>query len=216
MGKTQLSNELVALATVKGFNELAKRAEDKAVDSLTLAWKAGELARDAKDSLEHGEWMTFVETHYIVDHKTVTRWMQFHANVPESKLGTVPNLAAGVKMLEAPKPPKPKPPKTPPKPTSAPPIASDDETEYEPDWDAEAQETAPTAPGSPPKTNGTPPKQYARAEWYKQWDNAIGPLVRLVNKIANGVGERHDPHHEAIQEQLNYATEEMIKWMGVK
>ena len=104
--KPSLSNELMALKTVKSFNDLAKRAEDKAVDSLTLAWKAGELAQTAKDSMPHGEWMKFVETHYIVDHKTVTRWMQFHTNVPESKLGTVPNLAAGTKMLEAPKPPK--------------------------------------------------------------------------------------------------------------
>ncbi len=142
--KPSLSNELVALKTVKSFNDLAKRAEDKAVDSLTLAWKAGELAQEAKESLDHGEWMTFVETHYIVDHKTVTRWMQFHTNVPESKLGTVPNLAAGTKMLEAPKPPK--------KRKKKPPVA-----DSEPSGDDSTGSTteAPEAPGVDVEAPGT-------------------------------------------------------------
>ena len=76
--------------------------------------------------------------------------------------------------------------------------------------------------GEPPR-NGTdkpgdskPPKQYPRSHWYKQWEQAIGPVVRLVDKIAEEVRERRDPHHDAIQERLNEATEEMAKWMGVK
>ncbi len=98
-----LGNELTALKTVKSFNDLAQRAADKASDSLTLAWKAGELALEAKATMKHGEWMKFVETHYVVDHGTVNRWMQFRKNVPESKLCAVRNLAAGIKMLEPPK-----------------------------------------------------------------------------------------------------------------
>lgn len=61
-----------------------------------------------------------------------------------------------------------------------------------------------------------PPKKLDRKAYYKQWGTAIGPLVRLVDKIAEGVGEKHDPHQEAIQEALNTATEEMMAWMGVK
>ena len=57
-----LKTEMVALKTVKGFNDLAKRAEAKAVDSLILSWKAGELALEAKASLKHGEWMKFVDS----------------------------------------------------------------------------------------------------------------------------------------------------------
>ncbi len=98
-----LGTELTALKTVKSFNDLAQRAADKASDSLTLAWKAGELAQEAKATMKHGEWVKFVGRHYVVGHSTVTRWMQFHANVPESKLCTVHNLAAGIKMLEPPK-----------------------------------------------------------------------------------------------------------------
>lgn len=85
---------------------------------------------------------------------------------------------------------------------------------------AKIRETVTKATGAKPpkaeKSNGKPPKQYPRSHWYKQWDNAIGPIVRLVDKIANEVGERHDPHQEAIQDFLDKATAEMMEWMGVE
>ncbi len=96
-------NELVALKTVKTFNDLALRAEGKGSETLTLMWKAGEVARKAKENIPHGGWMDFVKTHYVVTHSTVTRWMQFNENTPESKLCTVHNLTAGIKMLDPPK-----------------------------------------------------------------------------------------------------------------
>jgi len=98
-----MSNDLVALSTIKPFNNLAKRAADKGAETLALMWKAGEVAKKAKASIPHGRWMGFVETHYDVNHSTVTRWIQFHETVPESKLCTVHNLAAGIKMLDPPK-----------------------------------------------------------------------------------------------------------------
>ena len=78
---------------------------------------------------------------------------------------------------------------------------------------SKGRETAAQEPEGPP---GKPPKQFPRSHWFKQWEKAIGPLVRLVDKIAAGVREKHDPHHEGIQEKLNAATEEMMEWMGVK
>ncbi len=102
------------------------------------------------------------------------------------------------------------------KPSSAPPIASDDETEYEPDWDAEAQEEAPAAPETPPKGNGTPPKQYPRAHHYKQFDQLMATIVRMTDKIADAVGENHDPLQEKIHDHLNKANEFMAEWMQVK
>ncbi len=63
---------------------------------------------------------------------------------------------------------------------------------------------------------GKPEKQFDRSYWFKQWEQSIGPLVRLVDKIAEGIGEKHDPHHEAIQERLNEATEEMTDWLQVR
>ena len=62
----------------------------------------------------------------------------------------------------------------------------------------------------------TPPKQLDRSAWYKQWDQSIGPLVRLVDKIASAVGESKCESHKVVQEHLNIATEEMMEWMGVK
>ena len=66
------------------------------------------------------------------------------------------------------------------------------------------------------RTAQKPPKKLDREAYYQQWNEAIGPLVRLVDKIAEGLGERHDPRQVAIQDRLNEATEEMMAWMGVK
>lgn len=74
-------------------------------------------------------------------------------------------------------------------------------------------ERAAAEPESPARRQ--PPKKLDRAGYYAMWNNAIGPLVRLVDKIADGVGERRDPHHEAIQDKLNEATEEMMAWMRI-
>jgi hypothetical protein len=76
------------------------------------------------------------------------------------------------------------------------------------------KQTGVKPPGKSPKAK--PPKQYPRSHWFKQWEKAIGPVCRLVDPIAGEVKEKHDPHHEAVQEYLNSATEEMEIWMGVK
>ena len=69
-------------------------------------------------------------------------------------------------------------------------------------------------PSGPAPTK--PPKQYPRSHWFKQWEMSIGPLVRLVDKIAGAVGEKQTVHHDAVQAKLNDATVQMMKWMGVK
>jgi hypothetical protein len=61
-----------------------------------------------------------------------------------------------------------------------------------------------------------PPKQLDRSGWYKQWENAIGPVVRLVDKIANAVGEKGGTDQEVVQEYLENATQAVADWMGVK
>lgn len=63
-----------------------------------------------------------------------------------------------------------------------------------------------------PKKNG-PSKQYDRSFWLKQWETQIGPLVRLVDKIAHEVGEANSPLHERVQQHLEDATLEMTGWM---
>jgi len=103
-----MADELVALSTKKPFNELAGRAASKGGEMLSLIWKAGELAKKAKASLPHGEWMAFVEKHYDVSHDTVTRWLKFHEGYAESKLRNVRNLSDGLRMLAPPKSTSPK------------------------------------------------------------------------------------------------------------
>jgi hypothetical protein len=71
---------------------------------------------------------------------------------------------------------------------------------------------APAAKSSKPK----PPKKLDKKAYYKQWDQAIGPVVRLVDKIANGVGEKDSEYHANVQSHLDKATMEIVSWMGVK
>lgn len=98
----KLTGKHLALSTVNTFNDLVGRAAKKGSEMLSLIWKAGETAKKAKGSLPHGEWMEFVERHYDVNHRTVTRWIKFYDTVPESKLGMVSNLTAGLQMIEPP------------------------------------------------------------------------------------------------------------------
>lgn len=72
------------------------------------------------------------------------------------------------------------------------------------------------AAGIKPPASKKPAKQYDRSYWYKQWNQSIGPLVRLVDKIAHGVGEAKSESHKLVQDHLEAATEEMMEWMGVK
>jgi hypothetical protein len=66
----------------------------------------------------------------------------------------------------------------------------------------------------PPKA--TPPNKNSRSSWYKKWNTAIGPLCRLVDKIAEELGESKCDSQNTVQDHLNVATEEMMDWLGVK
>ena len=74
------------------------------------------------------------------------------------------------------------------------------------------KEFKPPKPEKPPKAT----KKSSRADWYKKWNTSIGPLVRLVDKIANDVGEKHGKQHKSVKVGLEDATQAMIVWMGVK
>jgi len=152
-----MADELVALSTKKPFNELAGRAASKGGEMLSLIWKAGELAKKAKASLPHGEWMAFVETHYDVSHDTVARWIKFHDGYAESKLRNVRNLSDGLRMLAPPKSTTPKPA---PKPTPPPPPAADspDAPEAPPEpSEPEGDSESPEPPEAPETTPGDEP-----------------------------------------------------------
>ncbi|HUS40469.1 MAG TPA: hypothetical protein VMX74_13535, partial [Pirellulales bacterium] len=54
----------IATSSIKTFNDLAGRAAAKGSETMALIWKAGEIAKEAKESLVHGEWEAFVENNY--------------------------------------------------------------------------------------------------------------------------------------------------------
>ena len=69
-------------------------------------------------------------------------------------------------------------------------------------------------PPAPPK-KAKPGKKLDKPALYKEWTKAIGPLVRLVDRIGRDVGEPKSKSKEAILGQLEICTEEMAEWMGV-
>ncbi len=46
-----------------------------------------------------------------------------------------------------------------------------------------------------------------KESYYKLCGPSIGPLVWLVDAIADGLGEKDGPDHKAVQKHLNDATE---------
>ena len=54
-----------------------------------------------------------------------------------------------------------------------------------------------------------------RSAWYAKFDKSITPTVKLVDRIAREVGEKHGQHHEKIQDLLEQAGDEMAKWMHI-
>ncbi len=149
------SGQSLALSTKKTFNDLVRRAAAKGAETLSLIWKAGETAKKAKDAIPHGEWMGFVETHYDVNHRSVTRWIAFHESVQESKLDTVSNLTAGIKMIEPPKAPK----NTPRQGAASAGVSTDSQPTNSEASDSPQNAPQPDVPNDPPK----PPKGSQRA-----------------------------------------------------
>ncbi len=86
-------------------------------------------------------------------------------------------------------------------------------------WDEGAPEPPPAGKGRKRGTQrtqggkGKPPKQYDRSALLKTWTQGIGPLIRQVTRIAEGVGEKHGKHHKAVRFHLDKATDIMEEWM---
>jgi len=176
----------------------------------------------AKSQVPHGQWEAECERLFDGSLRTAQFYMSFAKDVAKLKSADTPALlmvegglegaakaARQAVRLEAPD--KPKPESTPP----PPPPPDDDSPSDEANCESEEESS-----GEPVrKGNGkpsTPPKQYDRSYWFKQWEHSIGPLVRLVDKIAHGVGEAKSQSHKTVQDHLGVATEEMMEWMGMK
>ncbi len=196
------------------------------------ALETGQELLAAKAAIPHGGWETECERIFDASLRTAQFYMSFAKDFGQLKSaqksallmleGTLDGAAKAARKAARPESPgKPDPPDVGPDPNSDPPKASESpETASKPETDSESppppkarQRTTGKAGGV---NSGKPRKQFPRSHWFKQWEQGIGPLVRLVDRIADEVREKHDPHHEAVQEFLEKATEEMTEWMGVK
>ncbi len=78
----------------------------------------------------------------------------------------------------------------------------------------EPDEEIPFDAPEPRKRKGQPTKRFDGSYWFRQWERAIAPVVRLVDKIAHDVGESGCESQKLVQDHLEVATEEMHEWMG--
>ncbi len=72
------------------------------------------------------------------------------------------------------------------------------------------------APGGSRGGKGKPPKQIDREALLRTWTQGIGPVIRQVTRIAEGVGEKHGKQHKAVRFHLDKATDIMEEWLGEK
>ncbi len=163
----------------------------------------------AKAHLPHGRWEDECDRLFDGKSRTARGYMQFAKHMDALPKGqraailwlesSLNGAAAAAKAAAKPKP-------KPPEPSPEGPI----------DVESEPVDDCPVDDPEPPKPTGTPPKQYDRSAWMKQWTQAIKPVVQLVDKIAAGVGETGCGSQGVVQDHLNVATEEITEWMGEK
>ena len=220
-------SELAALSLVNEIKQCHKECLKQMDASVVWGIKCGGLLCKFKDQAGHGNFGGMVERYFDFSHQTANVYMRLHkdlghlSNSQRARILEEANSIRGVqKLLAGPKesPPSPRPKPDQPEVIDAAPVPPSNQTTH---VDADTWDDPLETPEPPefqpekPKSNGTPPRQLDRPAYYKQWDQAIGPLVRLVDKIAAGVGESGSHEHKLVQDRLNLATETMIEWMGV-
>lgn len=195
------------------------------------ALETGQELLLAKESVPHGSWETECERLFAGSLRTARFYMSFAKDM----LALPKNGRTAVLFLETTlegaakaardaargdEPPKRLPA---PQPTSEPDIEVTESEEWVDEEPAETpDDVVPLRPrkGDAPKqeapTNGQPPKQYDRGFYYKQWNTSIGPLIRMVDKMARDLNEMQGARHRGVKEGLDLATRNMIEWMGVK
>lgn len=169
------------------------------------AMELGDELLAAKEAIPHGSWEDECDRLFDPSARTARFYMQFARD-----MGALPKRQrTAILMIEgtldgaakaAKKAAKPKSPKATPEPNE--PIDVDSEP-------VDAPETP-----EPPKRKGQPPRQFDRSYWMKQWEQAIGPLCRLPDKIEDNVGDSECGSKKVVLDHLNLATEEMTEWMG--
>jgi len=192
------------------------------------ALETGQELLAAKSAIPHGSWESECDRLFDGSARTAQFYMKFAKDFGKLKSaeksallmleGTLDGAAKAAAKAARPNPPK-KQPKT-----SAPKSEEPADPFDEPDpfLDDGMEPGGEQEPASRPPRNGTeasagkPERQFPRSHWYKQWDQTIGPLVKLVDKIGRNVNEMHGKHHKCVHEHLELATEEVMDWLGVE
>ncbi len=184
------------------------------------ALETGQELLAAKKAVPHGRWEAECNRLFDGSLRTAQFYMAFVRDFGKLKsaeksalLMLEGTLDGAAKKAAKPKsPPKPQPDPDEPINIDSEPVDDEPEEMEEPDDPGEDAEDEPPAKKKKPK----PPKKLDKKAYYQEWTRAIGPLMRTLDKIATGVGEKHGESHKTILGQLDACTEEMQEWMGVK
>lgn len=81
---------------------------------------------------------------------------------------------------------------------------------------AEAGPSKKPGGGGTRKRRKKPPRQVDARVHFKEWHRALGPLLRLADRIARDVGQPNARWQQAIHDDLQHATDEIEKGLGLK
>ena len=193
-------------------NKLHAYVQTELGEARNHALEIGQELLAAKKAVPHGSWETECKRLFDGSPRTAQFYMSFSRDFGKLKSagksallmleGTLDGAAKAAKKAAQPAKPTPPKPKAPDEPIDVDSDPVDDSSD------------APETP-EPPKRNGQPPKQYPGSHWFKQWQQAIGPVVRLVDKIADGHGNSSNGSQKIVQDHLQVATEEMQEWLQI-
>jgi hypothetical protein len=96
-------SESITTTTVERIQTLAAELETMGKTALAKAVEAGNLLRECKAGLAHGEWLPWLESNFTFADRTARRWMKI-GEAEESgllKMDTVSNLAEAYKSTAA-------------------------------------------------------------------------------------------------------------------
>ena len=192
-------------------NVLHKYVQDDLGEAAKHALETGEYLMAAKLAVPHGSWESECDRLFDGSSRLARSYMQFAKNMsalPKRQTrailmleGTLDGAAKAAKNAANPKPPKPEPAEEPDEPIDV----DSEPVDQEPDIDEDL--------GGDDITMVSEPD---RAALFQEWAAVIAPVVRLVERIADELNERHGPHYATIQGQLEACSEEAAEWMGVE
>ncbi|WP_455387592.1 hypothetical protein [Petrachloros mirabilis] len=216
-------------------NKLHEYIEKSFGETLNYAFDLGNELLAAKGATPHGSWEKECDRLFVGKSRTARFYMEFSRNwalipkrqrLPISMLEcTLTGAAKAAKKTAAElggkQPPK----------RRKPPEEEVIDVEFEeidgeprttPGEDTESTRTSEDSFSRSPRSGkekpaaSKPPKKLDKPALYKEWDRAIGPICRLVDRIANDVGQKNCQSHKTIVGQLDACTEEMQEWLGVR